>query len=152
MKLSSLLKLGSIALLGALAFPSCAHPQRTATVGATHDVPSATPLQILDDSGKPITESQIRRKMRPSRSRWVAYPMGFIIGGLIVGVAAPRGPSKDNCSIYEPCSDREKFYRSTSILAGGIIGMIFGGAVVAKKVDRIEAIDMIRQERRSTRP
>ena len=147
MKITRILLPASIALLGALAFPSCAHPQRTASIGATQDVPSMTPLQILDNSGQPITESQIQRKMRPSRARWVAYPLGFIIGGSIVYVAAPKGPSQDNCSIYEPCSKREEFYRNTSFIAGGVIGLIFGGALSANTVDRFEAIEMIRQER-----
>ena len=151
MKITRLLVPASIALLGALAFPSCAHPQRTASIGATQDVPSTTPLQILDNSGQPITEAQIQRKMRPSRARWVAYPLGFLIGGFIVYSAAPKGPSEDDCSIYEPCSKREEFYRRSSFIVGGVIGMIAGGALSANKVDRFEAIEIIRQERGSRR-
>lgn len=149
MRITRLLVPVSIALIAAVALPSCAHPQRTASIGATHDIRSGTPLQILDNFGLPITESQIQRKMQPARARWAAIPLGFLIGGFLVYSAAPRGSSEDNCSIYEPCSDREKFYRSSAFFAGGVMGMLFGGAAAANKVDRFEAIDMIRQERRS---
>ena len=151
MKIKRLLLPASITLLGALAFPSCAHPQRTASIGATQDVPSKTPLQILDNSGLPITEAQIQRRMQPPKSRWVAYPLGFLIGGFILYAATPKGPSEDHCSIYEPCSDREEFFRSSSFIAGGMIGLIFGGALAANKVDRFEAIEMIRNERGTRR-
>lgn len=151
MRITRLLLPVSIALMAAVAFPSCAHPQRVEPIAAANNTPSAAPLQILDDFGQPITESQIRRKMKPSRARWAAYPLGFLVGAFVVGAGAPRGPSKDNCSVYEPCSDREKFYRSSSVIAGGMIGLILGGAAAAGGTDRFEAIDKIRLERRGAR-
>ena len=89
--------------------------------------------------------------MQPSRARWAYYPLGFLIGGAIVYTAAPKGDSQNDCSIYEPCSEREEFYRRSSFIIGGVIGMIFGGALATNKVDRFEAIDIIRQERGTRR-
>jgi hypothetical protein len=152
MKIPRLLLPVSLALLAALVFPSCAHPQRTESIGAQQNVPSAAPLQILDDFGQPITESDIQRRMKHSRWRWLAQPAGFILGAVLIGNAVPKGDSKDHCSIYEPCSDREKFYRSSGYVVGGVIGLLFMNVAIAgSNTTRLEAVEMVREERRSAR-
>src|SRR5512146_2821688 len=101
--------------LAALPAPSAAQRPSAIAVTATD---SLKPLPVLDDFGDMIPESMIQKHMRHGSIRWYMQPFGFIAGGIVAYAAFPHGKSNDNCSIYDPCSDREKFYRGSSFWIG----------------------------------
>ena len=76
-------------------------------------------------------------------------PIAFIAGAAALYAAVPKGSSEDNCSIYDPCSDREKFYRSSSAITGGILGVLIFNAA-GPGLTRWQAIQKVREERRRT--
>lgn len=137
-----------LALLAALAtIPASAGAQRPATAGVTA-TDSLAPLPVLDDFGDMIPESLIQSHIGRGRIRWYMQPFGFVAGGFLAYAILPHGKSSDNCSIYDPCSDREKFYRQSSFLVGGIISALLINAA-APGTTRLQAIEGIRQERRA---
>lgn len=106
-------------------------------------------LQVLDDYGVPITEQDIKRYQGKGGARWFMQPIAFIAGAAALYAAVPKGSSEDNCSIYDPCSDREKFYRSSSAITGGILGVLIFNAA-GPGLTRWQAIQKVREERRRT--
>lgn len=138
-----------IGLLGLCAAPDVLAQAVEAPAGVTRQISTSgesTPLAILDDSGVPISEKEIRRHMRKSGLRWFVQPVAFAAGALGFYLAVPK-PSNQDCSEYEPCTDREKFYSSTSGIVGGFIGVLLLNAA-APTIDRVEAVARIRAERR----
>jgi hypothetical protein len=137
-----------LALFAALAaVPATADAQRPVTVGVTAN-DSLAPLPVVDDFGDMIPEPLIQSHMRHGRVRWYMQPVGFIAGGLVAYAGLPHGKSNDNCSIYDPCSDREKFYRESSFWVGGLIGSLLLNAA-GPGTTRLQAIERIREERRA---
>ena len=128
------------------AFPAPSAAQRPSAIAVTA-TDSLKPLPVLDDFGDMIPESMIQKHMRHGSIRWYMQPFGFIAGGIVAYAAFPHGKSNDNCSIYDPCSDREKFYRGSSFWIGGIVGTLILNAAGAG-TSRIQAIEQIRAERR----
>lgn len=128
------------------AFPAPSAAQRPSAIAVTA-TDSLKPLPVLDDFGDMIPESMIQKHMRHGSIRWYMQPFGFIAGGIVAYSAFPHGKSNDNCSIYDPCSDREKFYRGSSFWIGGVIGTLILNAAGAG-TSRIQAIEQIRAERR----
>jgi len=138
-------------LVAVLLLAPCAllaqRPDRVALSAAQPPQAAQDPLPVLDDFGVPITEKEIRRYQGSGGARWFHQPLAFIIGAAALYAAVPKGTSTENCSIYDPCSDREKFYRSTSALTGGVLGVILVNAV-GPGLNRWQAIEKVRQDRR----
>jgi hypothetical protein len=104
-------------------------------------------LLVLDDFGDVIPEQLIKSRMRSSGARWWEQPLAFIGGAAIAYLVAPKGPNNNNCSEFDPCTDREKFYQTTSIPVGGAIGVLVLNAL-SPGVDRFQSVAKIREERR----
>ncbi len=146
----------SLALLAVGLFAPCAVPVIQAQAvepqaGVTRPVSvgaELTPLAVVDDSGIPITEREIRRYVRKGGLRWFLQPVAFAAGAIGFYLAVPKAPQNRDCTEYEPCTDREKFYSSTSGIVGGVIGVLLLNAA-APTVDRVEAIARVRAERRA---
>jgi hypothetical protein len=137
-----------LAVLAALvSLPASAGAQRDAAIGITA-TDSLAPLSVLDDFGDMIPESLIQSHMRHGGVRWYMQPFGFLAGGVVAYAGLPHGKSSNSCSIYDPCSDREKFYRGSSFWVGGVIGALLLNAAVPGTT-RFQAIERIRQERRA---
>lgn len=146
----------SMALFAAAFLSLCGAPEALAQAvepqaGVTRPVPvgvDLTPLAVVDDAGNPISEREIRRHVRRGGLRWFLQPLAFTAGAIGFYLAVPKAPPDQDCSEYEPCTDREKFYSSTSGIVGGFIGMFLLNAA-APVVDRVEAVARVRAERRA---
>ncbi|MGK2963593.1 MAG: hypothetical protein ACSLFK_15850 [Gemmatimonadaceae bacterium] len=107
-------------------------------------------LPVLDDAGNSISESAIKSKMRRFGAPWWLNPPAFVAGGLSLLVATYSGGDND-CSVYEPCTDREKFLRRSSFSVGGVLGVVLVNAIFPG-VNRVAAVEKIRAERRALLP
>ena len=141
------LSLSRLFVAAVLAIPLAAHAQRPDRVAVGSTPAAQEPLPLLDDFGTPITEAEIKRYQKRNKAKWYLQPFGLIAGAALGYGAVPKGPSEDNCSIYDPCSDREKFYRSSGALVGGVVGILLMNAA-GPGLDRYQAIQVIREERR----
>jgi hypothetical protein len=56
-----------------------------------------------------------------------------------------------DCSIYDPCSQREKYFNRGGPFVGLLVGGLIGAALPVGKVDRAEAVEKIRAERRAAK-
>lgn len=139
----------AITAFAVLAIPASAHAQRVAQIAVAGPAPdsSAKPLQVLDDYGTPILEVDIRDHMKTGVGRWLMQPLGLVVGAVTMYQAVPKGKSTDNCSVYDPCSDRQKYYRGSAAVVGAIVGVLVVNAAVPER-SRTEAIEAIRAERR----
>jgi hypothetical protein len=109
-------------------------------------------LPILDDAGQVITEDEIRAAMNDGNGRRLLYSsLGALIGMLVLYNAVPGNVDAD-CSIYEPCSDREQFYRDWSLGVGAIAGGLILGMAPEYGRDRYKAVEHIRAIRRGGSP
>jgi hypothetical protein len=122
---------------------------------APHRAPTYSPAElqvdriaVLDDDGNVIPEELIRATMRPERFRILRPVVGAIAGMTIFAVATmPPG----DCSIYDPCSPREKYMYGAGPFVGLLVGGLIGAALPVGKVDRAEAVEKIRAERRAAK-
>lgn len=155
---------GGVALAALLALPAGAQPAveasavavgspaRTVALGGTRSLAVAdTLLPVLDDDGQPISEATIAAVARPKGTvRSVLYPLLWGITGMTLMSATPG--FERECSSYEPCSDRERFYKSTALTFGFVAGAVLGYALpAAGEVTRLEAVQRIRDARRKAR-
>lgn len=143
MRLSTMIGV-TIAIL--LALPAGAQPtiERSATAMAS------APLPVLDDYGEPITEEAIAAAVRPKgKTRKLLYPLLGILAGMSLMDGSP-GMYRD-CSIYEPCSDKDRFYQTFGFAFGAVAGGLLGYAIPAGEVTRLEAVQRIRAARRQAR-
>jgi hypothetical protein len=105
-------------------------------------------LPILDDAGQVITEDDIRAAMSDGGGRRLMYTtLGALIGALVLYNAVPGNLDAD-CSVYEPCTEREEFYRDWSVVVGGVTGALITGMAPEYGRDRFEAVEYIRALRR----
>lgn len=128
---------------------ACA-PRATTTWDAFGPGPAACqeaePLPVLDDFGVPITLEEIEARMRSGAG---AAVLGGLLGGGL-GLALGAVIAFDQCGLWERCSPREEAIGGVAILAGLAWGAALGsmGARGAREVDRWEALELIRAERR----
>jgi len=108
----------------------------------------ADALAVRDDDGNVILEELIAARMRPPRRQILRTFLGAM-AGLAVFVAATQ-PSND-CSIYEPCTAREKFQMNVGPFVGMFVGGVLGRAMADPGVNRWQAVEQIREERRAAK-
>jgi len=104
-------------------------------------------LPVLDDYGRVIPESLIQSRVK---SRTGLRIVGGLLGGIIgatIGYAASVPEGNPDCSIYEPCSDREKYYQGALPALGFLVGFLLTGVVPDYETDRFDAIEQIRRQR-----
>jgi hypothetical protein len=129
-----------------LLLPTLAAAQQPTVAAATTGV-RVERLPVFDDAGEIISEELIRQTMKPpSKRRFFLFGS---LAGLAIFTVATRTGDRD-CSIYEPCSPREKFRKSWGPWIGFGVGTLVGLAVPTD-VDREAAIKKIRHERRTAR-
>jgi hypothetical protein len=104
-------------------------------------------LPVYDEAGALISEELIRQTMKPPSAR--RFFLFGSLAGLAVFTVATRTGDRD-CSIYEPCSPREKFRKSWGPWVGFGVGTLVGLSVPTG-VDREAAIKQLRRERRIAR-
>ena len=119
------------------------------TVSNTAVAARDEPLPVLDDDGVVIPEPFIEAAMRPPLNGFMRFLARTTMGIAAATFLASRfdTPGRD-CSIYEPCSDREKMQKSASPWFGFAIGVMASYAVISTGYDRLEAVERIRAERR----
>jgi hypothetical protein len=100
-------------------------------------------LPVYDNAGVVISEELIRQTMKPPSAR--RFFLFGSLAGLIVFTVATRTGDRD-CSIYEPCSPREKFKKSWGPWVGFGVGTLVGLSAPTG-VDREAAIKQIRRDR-----
>jgi hypothetical protein len=105
----------------------------------------STPLVLTDVWGRVITEQEIRQHMR--LFSWKTAATTALLGASLGLGAATRKDNAD-CSIYEPCTEREKYLESAPFV-GAIVGFMVGTQF--GRVGRVEAIQEIMAERRGGR-
>ena len=103
-------------------------------------------LPVYDDAGTVIPEELIRQTMKPPSNRRL-WLVGSIVG-LITFTMATR--TDGDCSIYEPCSPREKWRKQWGPWVGFGVGTLVGLSYPTG-TDREAAITQIRRERRMGR-
>ncbi len=108
-------------------------------------------LPVLDDYGQVIPESLIRSRVKSRTGLRIA---GGLLGGIVgaaIGYAVSVPDGSPDCSIYEPCSDREKYYQGALPALGFVLGFLLTGVVPDYDTDRFDAINQIRRERGALR-
>ena len=125
----------------------------SATLGAQQDSSSARdtliawrPLPVMDHAGNEIPDSLIVATMRPSRVRTWRVVLGAVTGMIVFAAATVN---EHDCSIYDPCSQREKFLASGGWITGMIVGGLVGAATSGNGIDRDRAVEIIRAQRRA---
>jgi hypothetical protein len=106
-------------------------------------------LPVLDDFGIVIPERLIRVRVRPRKGMRVGLGLVGAVAGALIGTALSTPEGNPDCSIYEPCSDREKFYQGTLPVFGFLLGFFLTAVIPDYGTDRFEAIEKIRAERRA---
>lgn len=119
------------------------------TVEASAVAMRAQPLPVLDHDGQVISEDLIRATMRDRGGRRVLYVLVSAIAGSAVFAALTR-PDHD-CSIYDPCTPQEKYYRDHAPLVGLFVGSLVGAMIPNYSVDRARAVEILRERRRAAR-
>jgi hypothetical protein len=106
----------------------------------------ARALPVYDDFGVEITLSEIEGRMRSGRGMAV---LGGVLGGAL-GLAIGGAIAFDQCGIFEECSPRDEAIGGVAVLAGLAWGVALGSMVAesARTIDRWEAVELIRAERR----
>lgn len=103
-------------------------------------------LAVYDDDGKLISEREILATMRPPR--WGVWrPAVGALTGLLIFVLATN-PGSD-CTIYDPCTPRERFRRDLGPFIGLAVGAMLGFTIPDQSVDRWQAVEIIRAQRRA---
>jgi len=69
--------------------------------------------------------------------------------GYFIGKAISSPAGNPDCSIYEPCSEKEKYYIANLPLLGSWVGFLLAAVVPDYETDRFDAIAKIRAERRA---
>jgi hypothetical protein len=120
-----------------------------------HRAPTYSPAElqvdriaVLDDDGNVIPEELIRATMRPERFR-ILRPVVGGLAGMAIFAAATMPPG--DCSVYDPCSPREKYMYGVGPFVGLLVGGLVGAALPVGKVDRADAVERIRAERRAAK-
>jgi hypothetical protein len=104
---------------------------------------STAPLVLTDPWGRVISEQEIRQRMNSGFSfKNAGY--GLLIG-LSAGIGAAVKKNDADCSIYEPCTEREKFLQSAPFV-GAVIGLFVGSQI--GHISRVDAIQQIMADRR----
>ena len=75
--------------------------------------------------------------------------MSGTIAGSAIGYALSVPNGSPICSIYDPCSDREKYYMATVPWLGSLVGFLLTAVAPDYGTDRFDAIEKIRTERRA---
>ena len=104
------------------------------------------PLPVLDYAGKEIPEDQIQMTMRPGRVRKWRVVTGAFLG--MLGFAALT-ISQHDCTIYDPCTAREKYLETFGWGTGIVVGGLVGAATAPAGIDRWRAIQIIRDQRKA---
>ena len=107
-------------------------------------------LPVLDDYGQPIPEDLIRATMRSAST---GHKVRMRLGGAVLGALAfalihPRPKDGADCSIYQPCTDQEKFYKDFTWLLGAGVGFTVGWGLETDDVTRWQAVEILRARRR----
>ena len=132
----------AVLTLATLAIPSAA--QDTSAIRPTGI--AWRPLPVLDHAGNVIPEALIQETMRPAKIRARRVIPGMILGAILFGAITTPG---HDCSIYDPCTQREKFRQSYGWLTGLVAGGLLFAATAGEPIDRERAIQMIRDKRRA---
>lgn len=112
-----------------------------------------TVLPVLDDAGVVITEEQIKAAMSHSGGKALAFTLlGAGLGALVMQGVLPQPKGGADCSIYEPCTDREKVYVNVGPWAGALLGAVLMATIPDYGRDRFEAVEHIRRQRRPPAP
>jgi hypothetical protein len=131
--------------------PSTARPlAMSIVVDAARIAALDSVLPVRDDAGTIITEDEIKAAMKKSGSTATLMTMlGAGLGAILFDGLLPNPKDGADCSIYEPCTDREEMYKDLGPWAGAIIGGLFMAIVPDWERDRYEAVALIRRQRRA---
>jgi hypothetical protein len=105
----------------------------------------AVPLPVLDNHGNVIPEDLIRATMQKKQPFWRVV-LGALAGGMMFTVVSRPGP---DCSIYDPCTPKEKHYKAYAPTVGLFVGALVGAAYATATVDREQAVKLLRERRGS---
>ena len=109
-------------------------------------------LPILDDAGQVISEDDIRAAMSDGSARRLMFgSLGALVGLVVFQLALPTNGDAD-CDIYEPCTEREEYYREWGLVAGALSGALVVGMAPEYGRDRYKAVEFIRALRRGASP
>lgn len=111
----------------------------------------ALSLPVLDDDGKPIPEDLILATMRPANdAKQVRHPLiGGLVGLIVFAVWTDPGHA---CDEYDPCTPKERWKRDNGNFVGLVVGFLVGLAQADGRIDRAEAVRLLRAERSSGQP
>ena len=137
---------GSITLVLVLAAQSLAAQGPTVGSSATA---ARQLLPVLDDYGQVIAEDSIRATMRPPEPILSRLAAATIVGAFVFHVVRPKPAKGADCSIYDPCTPREEYYKNAWV-AGAAVGFIVGyGTIGDKSLSRWQAVEILRARRRA---
>lgn len=105
-------------------------------------------LAVYDDDGVLISEREILATMRPARWGIWRPAIGALVGVVLFTVVTQ--PSSD-CSIYEPCTQQERFARDLGPWVGLAVGTMLGLTIPNQSIDRWQAVEILRAERRAAK-
>lgn len=107
------------------------------------------PLPVYDDDGVIIPEQMIVETMEPRLGgvmrSIIRVTSGWVGAAYLQRQAAVHGR---DCSIYEPCSEQEKWRMSAAPWFGFAIGVLLSYVALPGGYDRQDAVERIRAERR----
>ena len=108
-------------------------------------------LPVLDNFGAVIPERFILSRVKSGTGARIGVGLLGAAAGVLIGRALSIPGGNPDCSKYEPCSDREKYYKATLPGLGLLVGFLLTAVVPDYGTDRFEAIEKIRAERRARR-
>jgi hypothetical protein len=109
-----------------------------------------TPLPVYDDFGLVIPEDLIRATLRDGgRQRRINLVISTLAGAALFALLSPDPLNGADCSIYDPCTPRERYYKDHAAVWGLGVGFIVGFALPDGSVDRWEAVERLRAQRRA---
>lgn len=110
---------------------------------------SGSLLPVFDDYGVVISERLIQRNVTSRIGSRIGIGLAGAAAGYWLGTVLSAPSGDPDCSIYEPCSEREKFYMVNLPLLGAFVGFLLTAVVPDYDTDRFDAIEKIRMERRA---
>lgn len=127
----------------------------SATAGAQHLPPqmksyrmSDSLLPVLDDFGAVIPEQLIQRNVTSRMGARIGFGLLGAAAGYWLGKVLSVPSGDPDCSIYEPCSEREKYFMANLPVLGALVGFLLTAVAPDYETDRFDAIAKIRAGRR----